>query len=370
MYVSHTMGAVLSWFAIRVCALMLHSGDALKKWRPQEAPDDSHSLSAGMELEERGFGTVSLKWCEQSKRAGETFEYFDSCSWHSDILSDFSGEGEDSVDALRRLEDAYIFRQTMGVSVCSGHTKARRRESVSAKDSHRDVTDTYVKPSTYSLKKGPENCVAPNLPLKLSKKDLFSFEIQPHLNTEKVKEQCTLQTVVTEPCSPHIQKQHKTETFDPKLDAGVPLEPIKAHDFSHSTPIGLDCLGRRRQISYFSSWAGLQVWGPGAWGLLVEPLSMVVLQGIVIVGPGRKWKSLRDTYNKEKRTEKEKRSGSAAGFGKRWKFFAVMGFLDPFLTLRETSGNMVLTVENFPPEDQGQPGEAAGECQSEGQALQ
>ncbi|XP_039464624.1 uncharacterized protein LOC120438246 [Oreochromis aureus] len=57
----------------------------------------------------------------------------------------------------------------------------------------------------------------------------------------------------------------------------------------------------------------------------------------------RKWKSLRDTYNKEKR------SGSAAGSGKRWKFFAVMGFLDPFLTPRETSGNMVRTVENSPP---------------------
>ncbi|KAL3966453.1 Adh transcription factor 1 [Sarotherodon galilaeus] len=54
----------------------------------------------------------------------------------------------------------------------------------------------------------------------------------------------------------------------------------------------------------------------------------------------RKWKSLRDTYNKEKREEKEKRSGSAAGSGRRWKFFAVMGFLDPFLTPRETSGNM------------------------------
>ncbi|XP_039859928.1 uncharacterized protein LOC120716448 [Simochromis diagramma] len=79
----------------------------------------------------------------------------------------------------------------------------------------------------------------------------------------------------------------------------------------------------------------------------------------------RKWKSLRDTYNKEKRTEKEKRSGPAAGSGKRWKFFVVMGFLDPFLTPRETSGNMVRTVENFSPEDQGQPEEAAGQCQSE-----
>ncbi|XP_025762382.1 uncharacterized protein LOC112846673 [Oreochromis niloticus] len=78
----------------------------------------------------------------------------------------------------------------------------------------------------------------------------------------------------------------------------------------------------------------------------------------------RKWKSLRDTYIKEKRMEKEKRSGSAAGSGRRWKFFAVMGFLDPFLT-PQTSGNMVGTVKNIPPpEDQGQPKEAA-ESQSE-----
>ncbi|XP_039468695.1 uncharacterized protein LOC120440388 isoform X2 [Oreochromis aureus] len=64
----------------------------------------------------------------------------------------------------------------------------------------------------------------------------------------------------------------------------------------------------------------------------------------------RKWKSLRDTYNKEKRTEKEKRSGSAAGSGRRWKFFAVMGFLDPFLTPRETSGNMsqLIMQQNHP----------------------
>lgn len=44
---------------------------------------------------------------------------------------------------------------------------------------------------------------------------------------------------------------NKTLALFPQLDAGVPLEPIKAHDFYHSTPIGLDCLGRRRQISYF-----------------------------------------------------------------------------------------------------------------------
>ncbi|XP_077073440.1 transcription factor Adf-1-like [Siphateles boraxobius] len=42
----------------------------------------------------------------------------------------------------------------------------------------------------------------------------------------------------------------------------------------------------------------------------------------------KKWKSLRDTYLKEKRKEMEKRSGSAAGSGKRWKFSQILGFLD------------------------------------------
>ncbi|KAL4000692.1 reticulon-3 [Sarotherodon galilaeus] len=59
----------------------------------------------------------------------------------------------------------------------------------------------------------------------------------------------------------------------------------------------------------------------------------------------RKWKSLRDTYHKKKRTEKEKRSGSAAGLGRRGPWWG------PWRT--------------SPPEDQGQPEEAAGESQSE-----
>ncbi|XP_039468694.1 uncharacterized protein LOC120440388 isoform X1 [Oreochromis aureus] len=69
----------------------------------------------------------------------------------------------------------------------------------------------------------------------------------------------------------------------------------------------------------------------------------------------RKWKSLRDTYNKEKRTEKEKRSGSAAGSGRRWKFFAVMGFLDPFLTPRETSESTDYAAEPSPVASPGSP---------------
>ena len=60
-----------------------------------------------------------------------------------------------------------------------------------------------------------------------------------------------------------------------------------------------------------------------------------------------RWKSLRDRYMREKRREKEegKRSGSAARTGKKWKFFAVLSFLDPFVTPRETSSNLPLGAE-------------------------
>lgn len=57
----------------------------------------------------------------------------------------------------------------------------------------------------------------------------------------------------------------------------------------------------------------------------------------------KKWKSLRDTYIKEKR--KAPKSGAAAGTGKKWKFFGVLSFLDPFITPRATSGNMGQGVE-------------------------
>ena len=59
----------------------------------------------------------------------------------------------------------------------------------------------------------------------------------------------------------------------------------------------------------------------------------------------RKWKSLRDTYLREKKKEGEKRSGSAAGQGKKWKYSAVLSFLDPFIAPREMSSNMARGVE-------------------------
>lgn len=59
----------------------------------------------------------------------------------------------------------------------------------------------------------------------------------------------------------------------------------------------------------------------------------------------RKWKSLRDTYLKERKKETKRKSGSGAGTGKWWKYSAVLSFLYPFITPRETSGNMGQGVE-------------------------
>ena len=59
----------------------------------------------------------------------------------------------------------------------------------------------------------------------------------------------------------------------------------------------------------------------------------------------RKWKGLRDTYLRERRKEAGKRSGSAAGPFKKWRYSAILSFLDPFVTPRETSSNMGLGVE-------------------------
>ncbi len=74
---------------------------------------------------------------------------------------------------------------------------------------------------------------------------------------------------------------------------------------------------------------------------------------------------------KERRKETEKRSGSAAGSGKKWKYSAVLSFLDPFVSPRETSGNMKKGDEDNQavgydhPEDQGETA-AAGQSETGG----
>ncbi|CAL8234413.1 unnamed protein product [Boreogadus saida] len=64
----------------------------------------------------------------------------------------------------------------------------------------------------------------------------------------------------------------------------------------------------------------------------------------------RKWKSLRDRYM---RHQEGKKSGSAAGTVKRWKFAGVLSFLDPFVTPRETSSNLPRGAEEV--EEDGAP---------------
>ncbi|CAM4723224.1 unnamed protein product [Leuciscus chuanchicus] len=65
----------------------------------------------------------------------------------------------------------------------------------------------------------------------------------------------------------------------------------------------------------------------------------------------------------------EKRSGSAAGSGKRWKFSQILGFLDPFVTPRETTSNMegveARIGEDNHLEDQGHPEEQTGDSDRE-----
>ncbi|XP_016368500.1 uncharacterized protein LOC107751434 [Sinocyclocheilus rhinocerous] len=83
----------------------------------------------------------------------------------------------------------------------------------------------------------------------------------------------------------------------------------------------------------------------------------------------KKWKSLRDTYLKEKRKEMEKRSGSAAGSVKKWKYSQILGFLEPFVTPRETTSNMggveAQVIEYNHPRDQGEGEAKAGDTETE-----
>ncbi|KAK7919087.1 hypothetical protein WMY93_010371 [Mugilogobius chulae] len=84
-----------------------------------------------------------------------------------------------------------------------------------------------------------------------------------------------------------------------------------------------------------------------------------------------KWKGLRDTYLKEKRKEK-KRSGAAGGTRRKWRYYAIMTFLDDHIEPRATSGNMAHVEEaaaQYPPTpDRGE--EEAESSGSESQAAQ
>lgn len=48
---------------------------------------------------------------------------------------------------------------------------------------------------------------------------------------------------------------------------------------------------------------------------------------------------MRDKYKKEKREEKEKKSGAEQGTKKTWKFMGILSFLDPHIQDRPSSTN-------------------------------
>ena len=55
----------------------------------------------------------------------------------------------------------------------------------------------------------------------------------------------------------------------------------------------------------------------------------------------KKWKYLRDKYLRERKAERDrKKSGAGATSFKRWKYIAIMGFLECHVKERVTSSNM------------------------------
>ncbi|XP_035282126.1 uncharacterized protein LOC118231887 isoform X1 [Anguilla anguilla] len=54
----------------------------------------------------------------------------------------------------------------------------------------------------------------------------------------------------------------------------------------------------------------------------------------------KKWRNLRDRYRKEHMAEKKRRSRSAEGPRRTWKFMPLLHFLDPYVKDRPTSSNM------------------------------
>ncbi|XP_060920003.1 uncharacterized protein arhgef4 isoform X2 [Labrus mixtus] len=225
--------ALLRWYQKIRCQSAPH--------QPQPALEES-SPTEEVCLAEGDLCPGSLAWCESGVGEADTSdEYFDFRSCHSDTLSDLSPDEEDSLDALLGLEDAYVGRLTSGSDFQTSQSKTRRRESVTAKDSHRDATETYAEQFTCSRRKSPENHVDPNVPLKHSTRDLCSIEIRSHQRTEDLnldlnQKHPYLHAVGTEtqvketwePSSLHAQSQHNTNTFATKVNSTQDTPEVKS----------------------------------------------------------------------------------------------------------------------------------------------
>ncbi|XP_074478118.1 uncharacterized protein arhgef4 isoform X2 [Sebastes fasciatus] len=234
---------LLCWALLRWYQKLRCQSAPLQSPQPQDALEHSPLLSEGLGLEEGDLGADSLEWCERGTGRGDTSEEcFESRSWRRDTLSDFTVDGEDSLDTLLGLEGAYLGRRATGGTFRTGQSKARRRESVTAKDDHRDAAETYVGQFRCSTRESLENHVDPNIPLKFSTRDLCTVKIRPCPTTEELtqelhRERCSLQAVCsetqvkdsTEPYCLHVQSQHNTDTFDKKVNSPPDTQEVKLH---------------------------------------------------------------------------------------------------------------------------------------------
>ncbi|XP_041670370.1 uncharacterized protein arhgef4 isoform X1 [Cheilinus undulatus] len=204
-------------------------------FEPQAALEDSPH-TAQLCLVEGNLCPGSLEWCENGGGEADTSDdFFDFRSCHSDTLSDLSPDEEDTLDALLGQEDTFVGQQASGNSVHIRQSKARRRESVTAKDSCRNATGTFSEKSTCSRRKSPESHADHATPSKHSTRDFCSVEIRPFQRTVDFnQEQSPLQDVrtethvkeTTEPYSSHAQSQQNT--FDTKVNSTKDTQEVNA----------------------------------------------------------------------------------------------------------------------------------------------
>ncbi|KAL2089295.1 hypothetical protein ACEWY4_013983 [Coilia grayii] len=87
----------------------------------------------------------------------------------------------------------------------------------------------------------------------------------------------------------------------------------------------------------------------------------------------KKWKYLRDEYLKQRRMEKERRSGAEGGMRKRWKYMGILSFLEPYRPyipyqiMLDTYSCLSAPAaspspDSEPPSPSPQPGESAPQC--------
>ncbi|XP_061614247.1 rho guanine nucleotide exchange factor 4 isoform X3 [Phyllopteryx taeniolatus] len=216
---------------------------------------------------------------------------------------------EDSLNGLVQLEDIKV-QQATSESVCIGQSKTRRIKSLSIQHNQRKEFAMCLGNKHKDAKKHSDN---PAIGLKFSTRDMCSIDSQSYSFAENPilrqgQQQSSIKVCIgycgiMEPNCLHVQSANKPGTFNSKVlflpvskqitmisanivDNGdsclkairtsvsgicmlkhictktrVTSGPTKAfgrlslkdHCFSHSTPVGLDCLGRRRHISNFST---------------------------------------------------------------------------------------------------------------------